>query len=203
MDVTTSHPKSRISFGASLIFLCLRAKSWKVLEGAGFFSSSSSRRCPTPRRRRCPEGAMDPFPWRIPHPTPATAARTFRHQGQEVGEAFPALFLHLGILCRDSGRPWPAQHPLDLWKSGIVTSRLPLCRHNPTSRGHPSSGRSSSVFRVIHGVRPCYPSIPGSSSSSSTAQIRQSTTDPGALSFQHLSFQQDHLPAQTKKFPGF
>lgn len=158
---TTSHPKSRISFGASVIFLCLRAKSWKVLEGAGFSSSSSSRRCPTPRRRWCPEGAVDPFPWRIPHPTPATAARMFRHQGQEVGEAFPALFLHLGILCRDSGRPRPAQHPLDLWKSGIVTSRLPLCRHNPTSRGYPSSSRSSSVFRVIHGVRPCLSLDPG------------------------------------------
>lgn len=63
------------------------------------------------------------------------------------------------------------------------------------------SGLSAVSVRV-------YPSIPGSSSSSSTAQIRQSTTDPGALlfqhpSFQHLSFQQDHLPAQAKKFPGF
>lgn len=180
MDGTTSDPKSCISSGASLIFLWLMATSWKVLEGAGFSSSSSSSSlgCPTPRRRRCPEGAVDPFPWPIPHPAPATAAQMFQHGGQEVGEAFPALFLQLGILCHDSlGWPWPAQRSLDLWKSGIVTSRLPFGGTSPPRGDIPVPAGGSWIFGVIHGVCPCYPSILGSSSSSSTAQTQQSTTE--------------------------
>lgn len=54
MDLTVSTPKTWISFGDSLLFLCWMPKSWNVLEEPGFSSSFLS--CPTSQWH--PEGAM-------------------------------------------------------------------------------------------------------------------------------------------------
>lgn len=59
MDLTMSTPKTWISFGDPLLFLCLMAKSWNVLEEPGFFSSFLC--CPS-------RGCRGPCLWRIPHP---------------------------------------------------------------------------------------------------------------------------------------
>lgn len=178
-DLTAS---TRISIGDSQFFFPSTAKSWNVLGKDLDFP-------PPPCAAQHRDGIQ-----RVPgsFPLENSSSQMFSHQGQDSGEAFRALFLHLGILSRGSGCSRAVQHPLDLWDRHLRNSP---CRHNPTSRGHPGSTRSPWIF-------------PGSPRCPSVLSLHPgmlrllrhgpNPTDPGGLAFQVpafqvLPFQQDHL----------
>lgn len=120
MDLTVSSPMTWISFGDSLLFLCLLAKSWNVLEEPGF--SSSFLCCPT--ARWLPEGAMVlPSGEFLTHSTPDVLikVRTWARHSQP----FSCIWEFFPVILDGSGQF------TTLWISGIVISRLSLASTTP------------------------------------------------------------------------
>lgn len=131
-----------------------------------------------------PDG-IQMMPWSFPREnSSSTAAQMFSHQGQDMGKAFLALFLQLGILFL--GFLDGLGQFTTLWMSGIVTSRM-------TPSAQPQFQQEFLDFLG-------YPWCPSELSCDPPAQHQRSRCSgiPAVL-----ASQQDHLPSSGKKFPGF